>query len=91
MTNIFPILSLQTTMYVESIYLTVCHDTKTEQNPPSLFYYLLSTFIDFFFYNNVLLHIELSAFIDFNCKLFYHWSINFITTIRLMSLLKKFV
>lgn len=45
----------------------------------------------FFFYNDVLLHIELSAFIDFNCKLFYHWSINFIKTIRLMSLLKKIV
>lgn len=92
MTNIFPILSLQTTMYVESITRTVCHDTKTEQNAPPLFYYLLSTFIDFFFFQyNVLLHIELSAFIDFNCKLFYHWSINFIKTIRLMSLLKKFV
>lgn len=85
MTNIFPILSLQT-------MLTVCHDTKTEQNAPSLFYYLLSTFIDYFFYNNVfILHIALSAFIDFNCILFYHCSINFIKTIRLMSLLKKIV
>lgn len=33
----------------------------------------------------------MSVFIDFNCKLFYYWFINFIKIICLMFLLKKFV
>lgn len=89
MTNIYPILSLQTMLNRSRLQFVMIQKQNKMHHLCFTIFCLLS--LIFFFYNNVLLHIELSAFIDFNCKLFYHWSINFIKTIRLMSLLKKIV
>lgn len=88
MTNIFPILSLQTLLNRSRLQFVMIQKQNKMHHLCFTIFCLLSLI---FFYNNVLLHIELSAFIDFNCILFYHCSINFIKTIRLMSLLKKIV
>lgn len=89
MTNIFPILSLQTVLNRSRLQFVMIQKQNKMHHLCFTIFCLLS--LIFFLQYNVLLHIELSAFIDFNCILFYHWSINFIKTIRLMSLLKKFV